>query len=319
LKAIYPNSELTLLCRKGVGEIFRELNISDVVELDKKNQTEFSKTILTLKKNSYDLLICPHESYRSAFISLKVKAKIKIGFKKWWNFFVFNKSVLRNMKLPEALRQLSLLQWDREAQSAISDYLKNNKIPVVAHMGLKEKILKHQRYSEILKKFNLSEQPIFLSPGSVWNTKRWTMEGFEKVAEKLSPSPIVFIGSSDEKKLCFEISSHVKGSLNLAGETSLFELLCLLTKGRVLVSNDSGAMHMASVAELPTVAVFGPTVLELGYQPWQNRAVVVENKELKCRPCGKHGHQKCPIGTHECMKSISSEKVLENINKLQQI
>jgi heptosyltransferase-2 len=320
LKTLYPQSELTLLCRKGVGEIFKELKIADVVvEVNKKNKSDFSNTLKNLKKNFYDLLICPHQSYRSAFIAFQIKAKIKIGFKSWWNFFIFNKIIARNMKLPDALRQLDLLQFDIESQKAILDYKSNLKIPKLGQMGLKSRVLSHPRYMDVIKKFNLNKDSIFISPGSVWNTKRWTKEGFEKLAQKLINESVVFIGSQDERPLCAEISAKVPNSKSIAGDTTLFELLILMTQGKILVSNDSGAMHLGSVAELPTVAVFGPTVLELGYQPWQEKALVVENKELKCRPCGKHGHQKCPIGTHECMKSISSDKVLESIHKLQQL
>lgn len=320
LKEMHPKAQLTLLCRKGVGEIFKELRLADnVVEINKKDKQEFSMTFSELKKTSYDLLICPHESYRSAFITIQIKAKIKIGFKEVWNFFVFNKKIERDMKLPDALRQLSLLGViDNQSKRAIEEYKRTSKIPELGRMGIRNKILAHRRYIDIIQKFNIGRNSIFISPGSVWNTKRWTTEGFVRAASSLiENNPIVFIGSQDEKDLCSEISQQVSGSKNLAGQTSLFELLVLMTIGKVLISNDSGAMHMGSAAELPTVAVFGPTVLELGYQPWQEKAVVVENKELKCRPCGKHGHMKCPIGTHECMKSISSHSVVEMVQKVQ--
>lgn len=315
LKKLYPNSELTLLCRKGVGEIFRELKLADVViELNKKNKEDFNKTLKSLKQNTYDLLLCPHQSYRSAFMALSIKAKEKIGFKEWWNFFIFTKSLPRNMNLPDALRQLTLVGiLDSEVKVTTENY--SGKIPTLAKMGLREKIKIHSRYAAILEKYKIPQGAVFISPGSVWNTKRWTAEGFKKLAQSLK-DPVIFIGSPDERELCTEISKDVPGSFNLAGQTSLFELLVLMTTGHALVSNDSGAMHMGSVAELPTVAIFGPTVLSLGYEPWQEKAIVVENKELKCRPCGKHGHQKCPIGTHECMKSISSQKVLESLKQL---
>jgi heptosyltransferase-2 len=320
LRELYSDAEITLLCRKGLGEVFKELKLANlVVELNKKNKSEFSETISNLKKNSYDLLICPHESYRSAFITLQIKAKEKIGFKELWNFFVFHKSIERDMKLPDALRQLSLLSLiDKESKRAIEEYKKNpDKIPEISKMGIRNKILAHLKYVEILQKFNIPRNSVFIAPGSVWNTKRWTAEGFAQTAKTLSEkNPIVFIGSPDEKVLSEDISRQVPGSKNLAGETSLLELLVLLTIGKLLVCNDSGAMHLASVAELPTVAIFGPTVLDLGYEPWQEKAIVVESKDLKCRPCGKHGHEKCPINTHECMKSISSREVLENIKKI---
>ncbi|MES2768703.1 MAG: glycosyltransferase family 9 protein [Bdellovibrionota bacterium] len=322
LKSLYQNSEVTLLCRKGVGEIFRELKLADIViELNKKNKEEFSETFKSLKKNSYDLLLCPHESYRSAFMTMQIKAKEKIGFKDWWNPFLFTKFTQRNMDLPDALRQLSLLAViDAGSKAAIANYLSSKKIPDIAQMGLRNRILGHPKYSNTIKKFNILNKAIFIAPGSVWNTKRWTPDGFKKAAQNLSAkNPIVFIGSPDERDLCTEISNEVPGSINLAGNTSLFELLTLMSTGKLLLSNDSGSMHMGSVAELPTVAVFGPTVLSLGYEPWQEKAIVVENKELKCRPCGKHGHQKCPIGTHECMKSISSQAVIEAAERLSPI
>jgi heptosyltransferase II len=112
LKSLYPGSELTLLCRKGVGEIFRELRLADVViELNKKDSKEFSKTFKDLKQKTFDLLICPHQSYRSAFMVAQIKAKEKIGFKEWWSKVLFTKSLERNMNLPDALRQLSLLTF----------------------------------------------------------------------------------------------------------------------------------------------------------------------------------------------------------------
>ncbi len=319
VKQYYPDSKLTLLCRKGLGEIFRELKICDeVIELNKKNRREFSTTLFELRKTKFDLLLCPHQSYRSAFMAYQIRAKIKIGFKEWWNLFIFNRGVKRNMDLPDALRQLSLFTLvDPKVKEAIKEYQTTKVIPDLANMGLQTRIRAHPRYSEILKEFAIPSGAAFIAPGSVWATKRWTPEGFRAVsAEVAKTTPVVFVGAPDEAALCEEISKPVSNSQNLAGKTSLLELLVLFTEGSFLLSNDSGAMHMASVAELPTVAIFGPTVPSFGYQPWQKRALIVENVNLKCRPCGKHGHNKCPIGTHECMTSISSEMVLSAIRTL---
>lgn len=315
LKSLYPDSELTLVCRKGLGEIFRELKLADIiVDLNKRDKKEFQRTFQELRSKKYDLLLCPHQSYRSALMAFRIPARLKIGFKVWWNSFIFDKSIIRQWKTPDALRQLSLVGLiDEESEKAVKQY--KGEIPMLGRMGLRDRILKHPRYQEILSKYKLPVGSVFVAPGSVWNTKRWTMEGFRKLAKSVT-SPVVFIGSPDERELCSEISKDVPGSLNIAGQTSLFELLVLMTEGQVLVSNDSGAMHLGSVAELPTVAVFGPTVLGLGYQPWQKRSIVVENKELKCRPCGLHGHKKCPIGTHECMTSISYTHVLNAMKSL---
>ena len=123
------------------------------------------------------------------------------------------------------------------------------------------------------------------------------------------------VGSGAEKELCDRIARAVPGVLNHAGKTTLGDLVELFGGGAALVCNDSGAMHAAAVAGLPTVAIFGPTVLAQGFRPWQNHALVVQ-RSLTCRPCGKHGAKVCPIGTHECMEAISPGEVLGAIERL---
>jgi len=74
-------------------------------------------------------------------------------------------------------------------------------------------------------------------------------------------------------------------------------------------------MHLGSTAGTPTVSIFGPTILEFGYRPWNARAEIVQI-DLSCRPCGKHGAKKCPLGTHACMKGISSRVVITAADRL---
>jgi heptosyltransferase-2 len=126
---------------------------------------------------------------------------------------------------------------------------------------------------------------------------------------------VVLVGSRDEKALCDQIAAAVPGVENRAGTTGLADLVDLLASGRALVCNDSGAMHAAAAAGLPTVAVFGPTTLDLGFRPWNSSAIVMQ-RELGCRPCGAHGPQVCPLGTHECMKSVTAVDVLGALAKL---
>jgi heptosyltransferase-2 len=78
------------------------------------------------------------------------------------------------------------------------------------------------------------------------------------------------------------------------------------------VCNDSGAQHLAGLVGTPTVSIFGPTVPQQGFVPWNPNVQLIENKNLKCRPCGKHGPESCPIGTHECMNSIKPDQVLSS-------
>ncbi len=85
----------------------------------------------------------------------------------------------------------------------------------------------------------------------------------------------------------------------------------LMQRSQLVVSNDSGSQHLASLVETPLVSIFGPTVLSQGFGPWQNKAVVAQATGLTCRPCGRHGHDKCPIGTHVCMTSLTPDSVYQ--------
>jgi heptosyltransferase-2 len=173
----------------------------------------------------------------------------------------------------------------------------------------------------LAKRLSLDPQKkiVLLAPGSVWATKRWGASKFIELAELLLArgDQVVLIGSPDERDLSNHIASKV-AVLNITGETKIAEMVELIAGADVLVSNDSGAMHMASVAGTPTVAIFGPTVQSFGYQPWNPRARVVENTHIYCRPCSSHGGKKCPIGTHECMTSITAQVVLESLDAVLQ-
>jgi heptosyltransferase II len=97
-------------------------------------------------------------------------------------------------------------------------------------------------------------------------------------------------------------------ALNWAGQTSLRELIAVLARCDVFLTNDSGPMHIAVACHVPTVAIFGPTTKELGFFPYGPGHIVIE-KNLACRPCGLHGARSCPLVHFECMKSITPDEV----------
>lgn len=309
-----------------------------VFQIDKKSKSQTRDLLAQVRENEYENLFCPHESFRSAFLCRSIRAKQKIGFKKWWNFWAFNIRVERNLDFADALRQLSLLcPLDMELNDLFGEYMGSHilpqrslgvpginnteaAVPEWASMSFRSHFLQQSSVSENLsQRLSLTAKPfIVISPGSVWATKRWTVEGFRRVAEHFSKNGfhILIMGASNEVEVCQSVAQGIANTHVLAGKTSLYETTHLMTRASAVISNDSGAMHMASVADTPCVAIFGPTVVRLGYRPWQNRSVVVEKNDLQCRPCGLHGHQKCPIGTHDCMKKISHEEVILQAEKL---
>ncbi|MFH1865504.1 MAG: glycosyltransferase family 9 protein, partial [Candidatus Eisenbacteria bacterium] len=93
-------------------------------------------------------------------------------------------------------------------------------------------------------------------------------------------------------------------AVDLTGALPIGQLLALVSGASLVLSNDSALTHIAAGLGVPVVAVFGPTVPAQGYAPYTNRARVVE-AALPCRPCGKHGADRCPVGTLDCMRLVT--------------
>lgn len=320
LRKIYPHQEIHLVCRKGLGSIIKKFDLVDIVHDD------FASTKPTLgewrrrfKGKSFDLLLCPHESSRSRLLCMLTTAKVKIGYKFFLSKLVFTQSISRPKHLPETLRQMFLLKTiDPELNKELSQlplqFQTYNQVPKWSSMVMYSDSQKREFKRELCERLNVdkSHAVVAIAPGSVWPTKRWPLEHFVEVAKDLidQQKVVIIVGSKDEKPLGEEIQRRVPEVMNLCGETSLATLSEVLGACNALVCNDSGSMHMAAVANTPIVSVFGPTVLEFGYQPWSNDFIVLEKKNLKCRPCSLHGGEKCPIGTHECMKMIRSDEAI---------
>ena len=160
------------------------------------------------------------------------------------------------------------------------------------------------------KKKNLT---LAVSPGSVWNTKRWREEHFKTLSEKLVKNSfnLIFTGSKGERALCERILP-VTNAVNTAGDLSILESAAVIKKCDLMICNDSGALHIANAVQTDVFSVFGPTVKNIGYFPFRGRDKVFE-KDMPCRPCGSHGGDKCPLEHHDCMKKIYPDHIFEAI------
>jgi len=84
-----------------------------------------------------------------------------------------------------------------------------------------------------------------------------------------------------------------------------------MEQSRLVICNDSMALHMASAFKVPNVAVFCATSPEFGFGPWENpKSAVVQDDTLACKPCRRHGSNRCPNGTEACM-TIDAQKVID--------
>ena len=163
---------------------------------------------------------------------------------------------------------------------------------------------------------NPHDSLVAVAPGSVWNTKRWPKEHFERLVRMLMDDglSIVLIGGRDDLALCSDIRNALGGRVvNAAGMLTLLQSAELIQRCVVLVSNDSAPMHLAAGVGTPVVAIFGATAPQFGFAPRGANDFVVEMHGLSCRPCAIHGGEKCPIKTFVCMKDLKPELVYTKV------
>jgi heptosyltransferase-2 len=158
---------------------------------------------------------------------------------------------------------------------------------------------------------NPARPMIALAPGSAWGTKRWPY--YPELAAKLVEQfNIVVVGGNADVESGDSIIAQVPEGCggNAAGRLGILASAALLARARLLVTNDSAPQHLASAMEVPTVGIFGPTVPEFGFGPLASGSMIAGVDGLACRPCDRHGPQRCPLGHWRCMREVSSNDVL---------
>jgi heptosyltransferase II len=158
-----------------------------------------------------------------------------------------------------------------------------------------------------------------INPGASYGSaKRWYPEEFARVAMKLSNKfDIIILGGPGEKDIAKDIEDYlvesgIQNFQNLTDKTSINELTYLISGLDLLITGDSGPMHLAAAFNIPTVSIFGPTQ-DRETSQWMNNKNIIVKKNLDCQPCMK---RKCPLGHHNCMKLVDSSEVLSAVKVL---
>ena len=158
-----------------------------------------------------------------------------------------------------------------------------------------------------------------INPGASYgNAKRWYPEEFAEVGAKLSSHyNILIFGGPNEEDIATDIENilvdkGVSNYQNLAGKTSISELVDHISNLDLFITGDSGPMHLAASFQVPTVAIFGPTRDDETSQ-WMNEKSIIVKKNLDCQPCMKRA---CPLKHHDCMNLIKAAEVLKAVQSL---
>src|SRR4030095_10766690 len=125
----------------------------------------------------------------------------------------------------------------------------------------------------------------------------------------------VLVGKGKDKENTDFIKSKTGNNVyDLCDKLNVLELAELMRRCVVVISGDTGPMHIAESVGVPIIMLAGSSVREFGFYPQSQNAIVLENNNLKCRPCTHIGRNECPLGHFKCMRDLKPEEILNNFN-----
>ena len=308
VKQRFPGSFLVSLVIPETAQILEGVGVLDeVITYAKKGNQRglagFMGLVRLIRSHRFDLCLLPHRSARSALVAFLSRIPRRIGFRSGLSQLLYTERVTWHRCRHEVERNLELMHSFGQLDKGSGQNPQLTVDPQTA-----QAIDLDFGASGILP-----HDPIIgIAPGSVWATKRWTPQRYAIVADILMrehQAKVFLLGSSEDEGVVQEIMGYCKGRPIKWVGRSLKELVALLSRCHLLVTNDNGAMHVAAALGIPIVAIFGSTTPDLGYGPHSTPARIIEHS-LDCRPCGRHGYQSCPLGHFRCMKEIRPEEVL---------
>lgn len=147
-------------------------------------------------------------------------------------------------------------------------------------------------------------------------TKTYPPEYYAEIINNFPDENAVFFltgrGKDSENIQLIKSLTKNKKVYDMCDRLEVEDLISLVKSSSLLISGDTGPMHIAEAFNIPIVMMAGSSVREFGFFPQNEKAVVLENNSLKCRPCSHYGRSKCPKGHFKCMKEISPEAVMAN-------
>ncbi len=311
LRRAYPDAVIDMVVLPSAANVVEgSPAVTAALIFDKKGGQRGIRPLLRfgleLRARRYDLVISPHRSLRTAVLVLFSGARRRIGFRTSALTLVFTDLVDRPMSEHEVDRTLGLLR-----PLGIEPFRKE-KPQIVPDDGDKERVDRFLR-DAALEDSNF----LTIAPGSVWLTKRWPVARYAGLVRALESQGMacVLIGGPEDDELARHIllEAGARRSVHAAGRLSIRQSAEIIRRSRLLITNDTAPLHLGVSMHTRVVALFGPTVPSFGFAPYGMDDIVIEREGLTCRPCTKHGGPACPIGTFECMESITVQEVMDRL------
>jgi heptosyltransferase-2 len=311
----FPDAAITVLARPWVSALYEdERSIDRVMTLEgasgARDWRAKRELVGRLRRAGFDLAVLFPNSFESAAVVRLAGVKRIVGYARDGRSLLLTDAVAvperGEIAVHERFYYLELLRRAGLIQ----------KIPDVPEIRLDGIDELRERGAKRFETLGVKPPVIGVSPGAAYGSaKRWLPERFGVSAARLAADrdgTVVVFGSAAEKGLCEEVARAANGR-NLAGETALREFIELTAACRAFLTNDSGAMHIASALGVPSVTIFGPTD-ETATGPLGPSARLVR-ESVDCAPCLL---KQCPID-HRCMTRVTVDRVVQAAEELMKV
>lgn len=309
----FPDARIALLARPMVAELFRHHpDVDEVIVYERPGRHEGALGRLRLggeiRRRRFDGALLLQNAFDAALIAFLGRIPERAGYP------TDGRRVL--LTLPVPLTPGILERHEVEYYLCLLDGLG---IPRPEPASLKVAVTEEEKEAMATRLASLGLEPgapvVAINAGATYGSaKRWYPDRFAAVADLLAAewgARVVLLGTVAEAPLAGEIEAATRRPpVNLAGKTTVRELMALLSLSSFLVTNDSGPMHIAAALGVPLVAIFGPTDWRRT-SPWTDRARVVR-VDVDCSPCMRRA---CDRG-HECMLGVTPAMVVDAAREL---
>ena len=287
--------------------------IRSVIPYDKRGADGgiggFLRMAKRLRAFGYDAAYLAQGSMRSAALALAAGVSRRVGFATHAGRLLYTEKIEYREDLHHAVRLLRLAKPDAAPPDV---EVRPRLYPGIPERGAVDRFLAlHDAHDD-------GKPVVALAPASVWGTKKWPY--YSELARALTGggrARVVVLGSTDDAPLAAEVCAAAgETAMNAAGVLSLLGSAELIRRCDLLVTNDSAPQHLASAVGTPTITVFGPTVPSFGFGPLAKDSVSLGHDGLACRPCHKHGPQRCPLGHWRCMRELTPASVAAKVDEI---
>lgn len=295
----YPEATLHFATKSQYASLLEENPHLDHLHLLDDSWDDFVNEILPFK---FDILLDLHKNIRSKLLHRKLKPGRYYTYKK---------------KNPEKWL-LANFKWNRLDGKHILDRYFDMLHPLgCEYDGRGYEI----HIPEDIQMGNLAAQEYAcLSLGAKFKTKSLPYDQLEKLVDGLRLK-LVLIGGEEERSLADRLYRAFPNKVkNLCGELSLLQSARVIERSKIVISHDTGMMHVACAFNKPLISIWGSTVPAFGFYPKFAEGVdvwneVVERRDLSCRPCSKLGYESCPKGHFKCMNDHDMPQLADRINQ----